>query len=54
LRGRTPIIQRLSQLSVGDIGVLDGIGRVGVAELALYCGDIAGFINQGKEFLLTL
>ncbi len=28
---KSPIIQRLSQLLVGDPGVLDGIGRLGVA-----------------------
>jgi hypothetical protein len=39
---------------VADPGVLDGVGRVGAAELALYCGDIAGSITQGKGFLLTL
>ena len=43
---RSPIIQRVGQFLVGDPGVLDGIGRVGVAELALYCGDIAGFLYE--------
>jgi hypothetical protein len=31
---------------VGDPGVLDGIGRVGVAELFLNRSDITGFINE--------
>jgi hypothetical protein len=31
---------------VGDPGVLDGIGRVGVAELSLNRGDIAGFLDE--------
>jgi len=30
---RSPIIQRLSHFLVGDPGVLDGVGRIGVAEL---------------------
>jgi len=30
---------------VGDPGVLDGIGRVGVAELSLNRRDIAGFLD---------
>ena len=38
----SPIIQRLSQFLVNDPGLLDGIGRVGVTELTLYCDDIAG------------
>ena len=38
----SPIIQRLSQFLVSDPGLLDGIGRVGVTELTLYCDDIAG------------
>ncbi len=41
-----PIIQRLSQLLVGDPGVLDGVGRVGVAELSLNRRDIAGFLDE--------
>ena len=41
-----PIIQRLSQFLIGNPGVLDGIGRVGVSELALYCGDISGFLDE--------
>ena len=31
---------------VSDLGVLDGIGRVGVAELPLNRGDIAGFLDE--------
>ena len=31
---------------VGDPGVLDGIGRVGVAEPSLNRGDITGFIDE--------
>jgi len=31
---------------VGDPGVLDGIGRVDVAELSLNRGDITGFIDE--------
>ena len=31
---------------VGDPGVLDGIGRVGVAEPSLNLGDITGFIDE--------
>ena len=31
---------------VGDPGVLDGIGRVGVAELSLNRRDIAGFLDE--------
>ncbi len=41
-----PIIQSLSQFLVGDPGVLDGIGLVGVAELPLNRDDIAGFLNE--------
>ena len=43
---RLPVIQCVSQLLLGDPGVLDGIGCVGVAELVLYCGDIAGFLDE--------
>ena len=31
---------------VGDPGVLIGLGRVGVTELPLNCGDIAGFLYK--------
>ena len=51
---RSPIIQRISQFLVGDSGVLDGVGRIRVTELPLNRCDIAGSINQGKGFLLTL
>ena len=44
--GRSPIIQCVSQLLVGDPGVLDGIGRVCVAKLSLNCGDVAGFFYE--------
>ena len=43
---RSPIIQCISQLLVGDPGVLNGIGRVGVAELSLDRSDIADFLNN--------
>ena len=41
-----PIIQSLSQFLVGDTGVLDRIGLVGVAQLPLNRCDIAGFLNE--------
>jgi len=43
---RSPIIQHLSQFLVGYPGVLDGIGRVGVAELPLNRRDIVGFLDE--------
>lgn len=43
---RSLIIQRLSQFLVGDPGVLDGIGRVGVAELSLNRCDVAGLLDE--------
>jgi hypothetical protein len=45
LRG-SPIIQGLGQFLVGDPGVLDGIGRIGVAELSLNRCDIAGLLYE--------
>ena len=41
-----PIIQRFGEFFVGDSGVLDGVGGVGMAELALDCGDVAGFFDE--------
>ena len=41
-----PIIQRVGQFLIGDPGVLDGIGRVGVTELSLNRRDVAGFLDQ--------
>ena len=41
---RSPLIQCFSYLLVDHSGVLDGIGRVGVSELPLNRGDIAGFL----------
>jgi hypothetical protein len=34
---------------VGDPGVLDGIGRVGVAEMSLNRRDIASFLYEVKK-----
>lgn len=45
-KSESPIIQRVNQLLVGDPGVLDGIGRIGVTELSLNCCDIAGFLYE--------
>jgi hypothetical protein len=45
-QSRSPIIQCVIQPLVGDPGVLDGIGRVGLAELSLIRRDVAGFLNQ--------
>ena len=41
-----PIIHSLCQLLVGDPGVLNRLGCVGVAELPLNRGDIAGFLYE--------
>ena len=43
---RLPVIQRLSQLLVGDPGVLNRIGCVRLAELPLDSRDIAGFPDE--------
>ena len=43
---KSPIIQHLSQFFVGDPGVLDGVGRVGVAKLPFNRRDIAGFFDE--------
>ena len=45
-KSRSPIIQRVSQLMVGDLGVLDGISRDGVTELSLNHRDIASVVNE--------
>jgi hypothetical protein len=34
---------------VGDPRILDRVGRVGVAELPLNCGDIPGFLYEVKN-----
>ena len=41
-----PIIHSLCQLLVGDPGVLNRVGCVGVAKLSLNRRDIAGFLDE--------
>jgi len=41
-----PIIQCLSQLLVGDPGILHRIRRIGVPELPLHGGNVAGLIDK--------
>ncbi len=45
-KSRSAIIKCLSQLLVGDPGVLNRIGCVDVAELPLNRCDIAGFLDE--------
>ena len=46
IKKQITIIQCVSQLSVGDSGVLDGVGRGGVTELSLNRLDTAGVLDE--------
>ena len=41
-----PIVQHLVQLLLGDAGVLGGVVGVGVAQLPLHGGDVAGLVDD--------
>ena len=46
IKSRSPIIQCISQLLVGDPGVLNREGRGGVTKLSLNRRDISGFLRE--------